>query len=207
MIPISDMLIRSISGYIFILPALILYFLSLKKTEKRQNLLHCISVSVFCYYLLGILTVTGIGYTGSISFDPRITLIPLLGMISGPIDTILNIILFVPLGIFLPFLYRSFRPMKTVAFTGFLLSFSVETLQMFGWGKTDINDLITNTLGACFGYWLYYLLSKCLPYHVKNQFHAQNINDRLEVFFLASFTLIIMVTVQPWVIHSLLNIR
>lgn len=207
MIPISDMLLRSISGYIFILPALILHFLYLKRTEKRQHLLHSIAVLVFCYYLFGIFTVTGIGYTGSITFDPRITLIPFLGMVSGPIDTILNIILFIPFGFFLPLLYKAFHPLKTVVFTGFLLSFSVEILQMLGWGKTDINDLITNTLGACFGYWLYYLLSKCLPDYLNNRLHAHGINDCLEVFFLTSFTLIIMVTVQPWVIHSLLNMQ
>ena len=28
---------------------------------------------------------------------------------------------------------------------------SIEIIQMFGMGITDINDLITNTGGACFG--------------------------------------------------------
>ena len=47
-------------------------------------------------------------YTSTISFSPKISLIPFLGMITGPIDTILNLILFVPLGVFLPFLYKRF---------------------------------------------------------------------------------------------------
>ena len=32
--------------------------------------------------------------------------------------------------------------------------------QMFGRGATDINDLITNTVGACLGFFIYQLLSK-----------------------------------------------
>lgn len=90
MLPISDILIRSVSGYVFIVPALILYFLYLKKVGRKQNILHIAAVFLFCYYLFGILTVTGIGYTGTMSFRPRISLIPFVDMISGPIDTMLN---------------------------------------------------------------------------------------------------------------------
>lgn len=58
MLPISDILIRSISGYVFIVPVIILYFLYLKKSGRKQSFLHITSVFVFCYYLFGILTVT-----------------------------------------------------------------------------------------------------------------------------------------------------
>ena len=151
MLSISDILIRSISGYVFIVPVLLLYFLYLKKSGRKQSFLHITAVFVFCYYLFGILTVAGIGYTSTISFSPKISLIPFLGMITGPIDTILNLILFVPLGVFLPFLYKRYHHIKTVALTGFLFSLSVEIVQMFGWGSSDINDLIINTAGACLG--------------------------------------------------------
>lgn len=142
MLSISDILIRSISGYVFIVPVLLLYFLYLKKSGRKQSFLHITAVFVFCYYLFGILTVAGIGYTSTMSFSPKISLIPFLGMITGPIDTILNLILFVPLGVFLPFLYKRYHHIKTVTLTGFLFSLSVEIVQMFGWGSSDINDLI-----------------------------------------------------------------
>lgn len=205
MLPISDILIRSISGYVFIVPVLILYFLYLNKLGRKQSLLHIAAVFVFCYYLFGILTVTGIGYTGKIKFRPNISLIPFFGM--GSIDTILNVILFVPFGLFLPLLYKKYHHIKTVLLTGFLLSLSVELIQMFGWGSTDINDLITNTVGACLGYWVYYLLSKVLPNNLRKQLQSENINDMVEVLLFAIYTFIVMITVQPWVIHSLFNIR
>lgn len=134
MLPISDILIRSISGYVFIIPVLILYFFVLKKSRRKQSVFHIIAVFVFCYYLFGILTVTGIGYTSTISFRPKISIIPFCGMISGPIDTILNLVLFVPLGFFLPLLYKKYQHIKNVTLTGFLFSLSIEIVQMFGWG-------------------------------------------------------------------------
>ena len=161
---------------------------------------------VFCYYLFGILTVTGIGYTSTISFRPQISIIPFWGMISGPIDTILNLVLFVPLGFFLPLLYKKYRHIKNVVLTGFLFSLSIEIVQMFGWGATDINDLIINTAGACLGYLIYYLLSKILPINFRKRLQSENVNDMVEIMLYAIYIFIVMITVQPWVIHSLLNI-
>ena len=40
MIPISDILIRSISGYVFMVPVFVLYFLWLKKLGRTQSFLH-----------------------------------------------------------------------------------------------------------------------------------------------------------------------
>ena len=161
---------------------------------------------VFCYYLFGILTVTGIGYTSTISFRPKISIIPFCGMISGPIDTILNLVLFVPLGFFLPLLYKKYQHIKNVILTGFLFSLSIEIVQMFGWGATDINDLIINTAGACLGYLIYYLVSKILPINFRKRLQSENVNDMVEIMLYAIYIFIVMITVQPWVIHSLLNI-
>ena len=150
---IMEILIRSISGYIFIIPGIILYFGALRKSAKRQILLHITTAFIFCYYLIGILTMTGIGKLKA--FEPTLVLVPFRDMISGPIDTILNIILFVPLGFFLPLLYKKYGHIGSVALVSFLLSLSIEIVQMFGRGATDINDLITNTVGACLGFFIY----------------------------------------------------
>ena len=206
MIPISDILIRPISGYMFIVPVFVLYFLWLKKTGRTQSILHIAAVFVFGYYLFGLLSVTGIGYTSTISFRPKISWVPILGMITGPMDTILNVVLFIPLGFFLPLLYKKYYRMKTVALTGFLLSLSVEIVQMFDWGSTDVNDLITNTVGACFGYLAYCLLSKIIPVNLKKQLQSNCINDMFEVLLFVACAFAIMVTVQPWFVHSVLNI-
>lgn len=206
MIPISDILVRSITGYVFIVPIIILYFGWLNKSGRTQRLLHIAAVFVFAYYLFGLLTVTGIGYTSTITFRPNISLTPFLGMITGPLDTILNVVLFVPLGCFLPLLYIKYQRMKTVALTGLLVSLSVELVQMFGWGSSDINDLITNTVGACFGFLIYCFIAKIIPADLKKQFQSRRVNAAVEVASLVIIAFVIMVTVQPWVVHSLLKV-
>ena len=206
MIPISDILIRSMSGYLFMIPVLVLYFLWLKKSGKVQSLLHTVAVFVFGYYLFGLLTVTGIGFTSTMNFHPNISWTPFIGMITGPIDTILNVILFVPLGFFLPLLYKKYHNIKAIALTGLLLSLAVEFVQMFDWGSSDINDLMTNTAGACVGFLIYFLLSKILPANLKKQFQSRKVNAMVEVFFFAICTFVIMVTAQTWFVHSVLNI-
>lgn len=206
MILISDILIRSISGYMFMLPVLTLFFYWLKISGKAQNHLHTVTVYVFSYYLFGLLTVTGIGYTHTISFRPNISWIPFIGMITGPLDTILNIILFIPLGFFLPLLYRSYRSRKTVASTGFLLSLAVEITQMFDWGCSDINDLLTNTAGTYVGFYLYYFLSGILSTSFQSQLQSRHIHAKTIILFFTVLTFAIMVTLQPWIVHRVLHI-
>ena len=92
-----------ICGYIPVLLALVVYFFLTRKRKKLSKG-HIIASFVFCFYLIGILTITGIWHLGS--FAPRLVYIPFWDMISGPVDTVLNILLFIPLGVFLPILYR-----------------------------------------------------------------------------------------------------
>lgn len=201
---VIDVLIRSISGYFFVVPGLILYFLCLKKSEKKQTPIHIATVFVFCYYLIGILTMTGIG--GLKSFSPRIVLIPFMDMLGGPIDTILNVVLFIPLGFFLPLLYQKYNRISSVALTGFLFSLSIEMIQMFGRGSTDINDLITNTVGTILGYFTYKLFSKLTRKETCINFQTNNINHGMEVLLFIAYSLVIMVTIQPLVISCLFKL-
>lgn len=147
---------------------------------------------------------TGIGKLKE--YAPRIVFIPFVDMVSGPVDTVLNVILFVPLGLFLPLLWKKLCRIRNAALTGFLFSLFIEILQMFGRGTTDVNDLITNTIGACLGYLIYTLLSKRIPKAVCRKFQSCETNDGLEVMFYIIYATAIMVTIQPFVIHSLFRL-
>lgn len=73
---------------------------------------------------------------------------------------VLNIIMLMPFGMYLPFLSRKIRSVKQAARLGFYVSLSFELTQLairilLGSGRsTDINDLIANTLGAVIGFLL-----------------------------------------------------
>ena len=190
-----------ISGCIPMTAAWILYSVILCLFGKKRGAGHMIASFVFCMYLIGVLTVTGICIRGS--FSPRIVYIPFVDMIRGPVDTALNILLFVPLGFFLPILFAKYDKLGTIALAGFLLSLSVELIQMFGFGATDINDLMTNTAGACLGYGIYKLLRPLLPESGMKQIRAEGIACSVELPLFWSCAILLMLTIQPRLCRAL----
>ena len=190
-----------ISGYIPVAVALVLYFILLYVMRKKQTIGHIIVSFVFCFYLVGILTMTGVCIRGS--FAPRIVYIPFLDMIRGPVDTVLNIFLFVPLGFMLPILYRKYDSIGKLALVAFLVSLSVEIAQMFGTGATDINDLITNTVGACLGFVIFRLVYKVIPKSWIKQTQVDGVQCYYEMLFFWVGTVFIMLTIQLRIFHAL----
>lgn len=169
------------SGYIPVSVALVLYFILLYMMGKKQTFGHIIGSFVFCFYLVGKLTMTGVCIGGS--FSPRIVYIPFLDMIRGPVDTVLNIFLFVPLGFMLPVLYRKYDRIGKIALVALLVSLSVEIAQMFGTGATDINDLIANTVGACLGFVLFRAVCKVIPKSWIKQTQVDGVQCYYELLF------------------------
>ena len=202
--PVQQIIIRSLSGYLFVIPMLIFYWIALFRSGNKQSLLRILAILAFSYYLIGVLTVTGIHELKA--FSPRLVLVPFLDMIRGPMDTVLNIILFLPFGFFLPLLYRKYNRAIQVVFAGFLLSLSIEVLQMFGMGTTDINDLITNTIGAFLGYGIYTVLSNITSQGVCGRFYAAADHEQKELLLLVVYSFAIMVTVQPVVVSRLFGL-
>lgn len=79
---------------------------------------------------------------------------------------LLNIIMMIPFGMYLPLLNQKVHSLKEVALHGLLISLSFEIIQFIlkatlGNGRsTDINDIIANTLGAIVGFLLLKKLTK-----------------------------------------------
>ena len=72
-----------------------------------------------------------------------------------------NIVMFVPLGVFLPRIFSKLRGFFATFFFCLLLIAIVEIIQYFTMlGACDIDDLILNMIGICIGY----LLSKVKRY-------------------------------------------
>ena len=71
------------------------------------------------------------------------------------LNLLLNIAMFLPLGILLPLLADVFRRWYVTVPVGFGISLAIEIVQYcFGRGTADVDDLLCNTLGAAVGYCL-----------------------------------------------------
>lgn len=118
---------------------------------------------VFAVYLAAVYTFVGLPTLQFVRFRPTFTLLPVVPMLADWKNTILNVCLFVPLGMMLPFLWADYSSLKRTAHFAFLLSLTIELLQIFTYRLTDINDLIANTLGAVAGFGVYRLVADRFP--------------------------------------------
>ena len=74
-------------------------------------------------------------------------------------NVLLNIAMFVPLGILLPWIHKLFRKWYVMLGSAFVCSLAIEVFQAITRrGLFDVDDLFANTLGAIFGYGLYMAL-------------------------------------------------
>lgn len=155
-------------GLIFVVIISILYLPILFKLKKkgispiRQISYIGLGASVFLIIFATILFTP-------ITFEPEIHILNLIpfnlqeiGIQQFLIEKIPNIILFIPLGFFLPAVFKSNRKAyKTILIT-FALTFGVEFFQYFIGRSSDIDDIITNLLGGIIGFIVFKLLDRFL---------------------------------------------
>ena len=137
-------------------------------TKYRCDLCRTVFSCLFCLYLSAVYALVGIPNILYIRPELNLNLLPLVGMASDFKNSILNIALFVPLGIFLPLLWERFRKVRYCAAFGLCYSLAIELLQMLTFRATDINDLITNLCGTLLGFYSWHLTGqKYIPDQTK----------------------------------------
>ena len=142
---------------------------------------------IFATYLSAVYLFVGMPTLQFMRFELSLTLIPFLPMIADLKNTILNIILFVPLGIMLPFLWKKYNTLKAALVFGFGMSLAIEILQILTYRATDINDIIANTVGTVLGYFIFRITSCVFPSVMKFARKKNEICVVLLVVFLVMF--------------------
>ena len=153
-----NMIIEILISMFLLIPV----FSVLHKT-RFHNIMKTILYFVFATYLAAVYLFVGMPTLQFMRFDLSLTLMPFLPMIADFKNTILNIILFIPLGIMLPFLWKNYNTLRATLVFGFSMSLAIELLQILTYRATDINDLIANTIGAVLGYFVFRIISCIIP--------------------------------------------
>lgn len=170
---------------------LIPFFLVLDKV-RFQNAGKTVRYFVFAGYLCAVWLFVGMPTLQFMRFELSLTLLPFVPMIGDLKNTVLNVVLFLPLGILLPFLWKEYDSLKKTVLFGFGMSLSIELFQILTYRATDINDIIANTLGAGVGYVLFCGVSRMIP-PVKKYAGGKN---EAPVIFLSVFA--VMFFLQPY---------
>ena len=105
-----------------------------------KSVLYCL----FCLYMSAVFSLVGIPNVAYFRPELNLNLIPFVGMIQDLKNCVLNVVLFIPLGLFLPLLWERFRRMRSSIAFGCGLSLIIELLQMLTFRATDVNDIFTN---------------------------------------------------------------
>ena len=157
-----------ISLSLVFVPAIIFLIYKISKGEKVTPS-HCIWMFTFLFYICLVFFVTGLGTIwdiidkgGLISSiqSAKINLIPFAS--DGFFTYIMNIIMLMPLGFLIPYIWKNYRNIYKVAVIGFLFSFFIEISQIPTNRAVDIDDLIMNTIGTVLGYAIWKGIGKVL---------------------------------------------
>ena len=150
--------IETAAASAILIPILFLYhifiFHNIKKTAAY--ILFSLYLAAICF-LLGFPNIAGMRIVLSHNF------IPLRGMLTDITNSYLNVLLFIPLGIFVPCLWPEYRSMMKTVGLGLMTSLGIEILQIFTFRATDINDVITNVAGTMIGYLIGKLIINRFP--------------------------------------------
>ena len=147
-------LIEALAALICLIPACILLH-RFRFHSRKDSLLY----SLFAIYLAAVYHLTGLPTVLFITFDVNVNLVPTELFRKELVLSLLNIAMFVPLGFFLPLLCEKYRSMKNTMLFGLAATVAIELAQLLTYRATDINDVITNSIGCWLGYVLFRILS------------------------------------------------
>ena len=150
--------IETAAASTILIPILFLYqifiFHNIKKTA---------AYIIFTLYLTAMCFLVGFPSAAGIKIGWSYNFIPLYGMLTDITNSCLNVLLFIPLGIFVPCLWPDHRSMMKTVGLGLMTSLGIEILQIFTFRATDINDVITNVAGTMIGYLIGKLIINRFP--------------------------------------------
>ena len=141
-------------------PAFIVYLAIRKLKRNRQNdSFPPVSLAaVFAVYLFALLHFTGAGTLHDalrfgLDLNPhQMSLTPFANITEDAEGHLLNVLLFVPLGLLAPMLSERCREALPVTATALATSLAIEISQLLNSRVTDIDDLLMNVAGTLIGY-------------------------------------------------------
>lgn len=187
---------------------IIIRYLMVKKKKITTTLVKETILGLFVLYLVGLLSQTlipmwnaGIN-NGQFYFDiyiykpAPINIIPFHTLYqylytnntavdgwktAGTLNIWANLLLFSPLGVFLPLLFKKRSSLLHVLGIGLIISFGIEFIQFFIGRRADIDDIILNLIGIFIGF-ITYLLCRFIICSYRKRATAKTAMTKKEEF-------------------------
>ncbi len=143
----------------------------MENKSKSNNATNRFTTVLFIIYLVAMcwILLFKLGVRFSYMGKRNVNLIPFRESLILNSENILNVVIFVPLGIYAGILFERWTFGKKLLFF-FLLSLTVEGLQyILRVGAFDVTDIVTNTLGGIIGFIMFKAIDKAFNNSVKAQ--------------------------------------
>lgn len=203
MLRLLSIFIDVFSAAIIVIPVLLILqkFLWKSSPGKRKIL-----ILLFSLYLCAVFSITGIPAVNNLVLDFSFNPVPFLDITGSGIGGfikgfLLNILLFIPLGMMLPVLWDKCKDLRYTLLFGLGLSALIETLQIFTLRLSDIDDLIANMIGAAAGFAVTWLLNRRKPYGENDTGSGAK-----ELFGTLSLSFAVMFCIEPFISNMLWEI-
>lgn len=145
---------------------------------------------LFALYLCGMYAAAGLPAFTRIRFRPRLNFTFFAYMFSDYRSSLLNVLFFMPLGFLLPTIWKQFRTVWRTVLFSLGASLLIELAQLLSPRATDVNDLITNTVGGILGYAIAMILQWLFP-------ALQSDNESRDVYWICGIVLVTMFFLHP----------
>lgn len=175
-------------GALVSLPLVMIFAFVFDKERAQKEWLWLI---LYVLYLNAMLIIVGVPGLSYITWQPMINLIPFQDLsLSNIMGMILNIVMLVPFGFFLPVYFSRYQKWYDTLAAGLLMSFLIEVIQLFTFRASDIDDLLMNTLGTAIGF----AFAKIFLRHRK---HANKEHrDLLKLVVINSVVLVVIIFIR-----------
>lgn len=196
---LAQILIRSACGLALIIPGLVLYVGWIDMRVRMQRVWRIVLTFAFAWYVVIVMTVTGITTPSGFAFA-------FLSFTEGStwLQALRGLLVFVPLGLFLPVLYKYFNRLDRTMAAGFILALLIELVRVFGMGPLNFLLLLAAPFGSGIGFLLYRLARlRWRKSPVWRRFRSRGVNPLFETGLIVLYDLIIMMSLQPWLVHTL----
>ena len=160
----QNLLLLAYEAAAVLLPGLVLCAALYRRGGKTGRAAPPLLLLLFAIYLFGVFHVTGAGtlydalQRGLEWNAGQVNLLP-FSREADPMGYALNVVLFLPFGLLRPLLWPALDRLGCVAAGGFAFSLLIELSQLLNNRRTDVDDLLMNTLGAVLGLLLYRALA------------------------------------------------
>ncbi|KAB3526767.1 VanZ family protein [Alkaliphilus serpentinus] len=139
-----------------------------KRSKKTTWIFVCLAFSLYLFFMIYVLFISSYynRTPGRVGFNiiPFKTIIQyIMNLKYYTIENVLtnllgNIVVFIPLGFFIPSIFKTLRSGVQTTISVLIITFVVETSQrVLQVGSFDIDDIILNSIGGLIGYFIFYI--------------------------------------------------